>query len=339
MAKRRRRRNRTAYITRPYSQKQLLALARKLTESMLAPEQRRLESEGARRGQAITGFTGALSGVLGDIAPKVQAGYQGAARDTAAFSKGYSDGLAQLQGGVAEENNALLGTLGAPEGQMQAPGTALADVLYGTAGAIPGASLEREGAAFGAAASMLPAQAAGRGQQELVRSQYDYNAQLAELAKRRPELMREIMNELVQHELAKYGASINAGYLQNAQAQTAIDAFSAQADAAADAKAGKGKAGKAKQDLWDKKRDKAFDRALALGEGKPNPSYNPQLPPGPQNPETIPYTWASAFDLLWNFVGKELVRRGFRKAKVTTMLGDAMRAANIKQPTQPGGHL
>jgi hypothetical protein len=332
----------TGYITKAYSQKQLLALARKLTEAMLGPERRRLQSEMHRRGQAITGFTGALAGELGDIAPNVQAGYQGAAKDTAAFSKGFSDGLAQLQQGTAQENNEFLGMIGAPAGQMQAPGSALADVLYGTSGAIPGASLEREGAAFGAAASMLPAQAAGRGQQELVRSQYDYNAQLAELAKRRPELMRQILQELFQTELSKQGLAINAGYLGNAQAQTAIDAFNAQAGAAADKREArearaksKGEKGKAKSALWDKMHDKTLTLAFKLGDGRevPNPAYDPISDPR----ETIvqAYSYPDAFNRLWNAYGVPLTKKGFSRTNVRNMIRNSLLAAGFRVPS-PG---
>jgi hypothetical protein len=98
------------------------------------------------------------------IAPQVEGAYAGAAERTAAFGKGFADGMRMVEQGSAGEANALLAKHGSPQ-QVGAPSAG--DPLYATGGYIPATTLNREGAAFTSAAAMLPATAMGVGQQQV----------------------------------------------------------------------------------------------------------------------------------------------------------------------------
>lgn len=131
------------------------------------PERQSIEaaqkaSADAAKAQAVTtqGYYAALANALKSIGPATQAGYQSAAADTSAFGKGFSDGLAHVQSQTQDESTNIAGLAGGQA--QQAPGGA-PDALYALGGYIPATGFEREGAAFGAAANMLPATAAGQG--------------------------------------------------------------------------------------------------------------------------------------------------------------------------------
>jgi hypothetical protein len=94
------------------------------------------------------------------VGPAVQGAYEGAAKDTAAFGKGFSDAISQLSGGQASAATAAL-----PANSPQTVTSGLqgggGDALYAMGGQIPASQLSREGAAFTSAASFLPSTAAG----------------------------------------------------------------------------------------------------------------------------------------------------------------------------------
>lgn len=84
-----------------------------------------LKAEIARYGgqvqQGMGGIQGAYQGVmpyLGAIGPQVQSGYQEAADSSALFAKGFSDGMAQIAQGQASQDAAFLGSIGAPQAQI-----------------------------------------------------------------------------------------------------------------------------------------------------------------------------------------------------------------------------
>lgn len=111
----------------------------------------------------------ALAQILKSIGPATQQGYQSAAGDTAAYARGMSDGFAHLQSQTQGEAGQVLGLSGGSTAQVPMAnlgGTGTTNALYDLNGYIPAAGLEREGAAFGAAADRLPASAAGQGWQE-----------------------------------------------------------------------------------------------------------------------------------------------------------------------------
>lgn len=161
-----------------------------------------------RQATDTTGYYAALANVLKGIAPAVNTGYSNAAGADSAFSKGFTDGLAHVQAQAGQTNNDVLGVSG---GQVQAGqvaqqtgGTGIQDALYGLTGYAPAAGLEREGAAFGAAAAQQPATAAGYGGQQLNRltqqellNQQAFGQQKVDLAAQIPGLRQTALNQII----------------------------------------------------------------------------------------------------------------------------------------------
>jgi hypothetical protein len=188
----------------------LLAQAQALVAAAYDPAKASLEAqrqqalaEAAARQQAIQGFAQAGAEQVAPIGDQVQGGYQDAAARTAQYSKGFSVGMQLAQQGSADDINAFLAKNGSPVGQQVQGNTGAADVLYGTTGFIPASGLEREGAAFGAAARQLPATMLGRGQQLQYQSQQDaqktdreFLAELAEIEDKRPGAVQQALIEL-----------------------------------------------------------------------------------------------------------------------------------------------
>jgi hypothetical protein len=188
----------------------LLAQAQALVAAAYDPAKASLEAqrqqalaEAAARQQAIQGFAQAGAEQVAPIGGQVQAGYQDAAGRTATYSKGFSVGMQLAQQGSADEINSFLAKNGSPVGQQVQGNTGAADVLYGTTGFIPAAGLEREGAAFGAAARQLPATMLGRGQQlqyesqrESQKTDREYLAELSKIEAERPGAVQKALLEL-----------------------------------------------------------------------------------------------------------------------------------------------
>jgi hypothetical protein len=188
----------------------LLAQAQALVAAAYDPAKASLEAqrqqalaEAAARQQAIQGFAQAGAEQVAPIGGQVQAGYQDAAARTATYSKGFSVGMQLAQQGSADEINSFLAKNGSPVGQQVQGNTGAADVLYGTTGFIPAAGLEREGAAFGAAARQLPATMLGRGQQlqyesqrESQKTDREYLAELSKIEAERPGAVQKALLEL-----------------------------------------------------------------------------------------------------------------------------------------------
>lgn len=148
---------------------QLAANRGQMQQALLANQQAQAQAQqdATRNATQQAGIAGALARILKGQGPATAAAYQNAAANTGALAQGFSGDLAQTAQTEADSANAYLQGLGAPAGQMIDPakGKAAANVLYGLGGYLPGASLEREGAAFTAAANAMPATAIGRGQQ------------------------------------------------------------------------------------------------------------------------------------------------------------------------------
>lgn len=132
-----------------------------------------------------TELTRALYAQLADyakgVAPAVQGIYQGAAENTTAFASGYSDAMKAKLDASAAEANQLQQNIGAPEGQRVQGGEAAANVLFGVGGAIPGATLEAQGAGFASAAAYYPASTFGRGLQDIQALLNESDARLKEI--------------------------------------------------------------------------------------------------------------------------------------------------------------
>jgi hypothetical protein len=119
-------------------------------------------------------------------------------------------------------------------------------VLYGSTGFIPASGLEREGAAFGAAASMLPATMLGRGQQLQYESQQaaqktdkEFLADLQAIEDKRPGAIQQALAELkdaalkeraqrVDEQIAIEKLGISKAQLGISAANAATSRFSAQ---------------------------------------------------------------------------------------------------------------
>lgn len=125
----------------------------------------RAEQEQASTEQAFK----ALSGILKGISPTVGNAYRTAGIDQAMFAKGFTDGLAHLQSQAGAQTSERLGA-GTPQAQAAGAavgGTGAQNALYALGGYIPASTLNREGAAFQAAAAQLPGTAAGQGLQQV----------------------------------------------------------------------------------------------------------------------------------------------------------------------------
>jgi hypothetical protein len=179
--------------------------ASQATANALAEQQ----SGSQAQGQAIQGFSQAAAQQVAPIGGQVQGGYQDAAARTAQYGKGFSIGMQLAQQNSANDINSFLAKNGSPTGQQVQGNTGAADVLYGSTGFIPASGLEREGAAFGAAASQLPATMLGLGQQTLAQHIATSKKDRQAILDKRDSLRSQIGQDLSQTQNATY-----ATYLQ-----------------------------------------------------------------------------------------------------------------------------
>lgn len=192
---------------------QLLAQAKAIADQEVAGSRVPIDQQAATadqqsqaHGSAIQGFSSSLADILGSIQPQVQGAYDDASGRTATFAKGYSDGLQlKLKGAGDQTNQFLTNVVGAPAGQLTSPDTATAigDSVYGAGGYIPASTLAREGAAYSAAAGMLPAYARLKGQQDYTSNlfagrdeQTGFANQIAALTGQEPKLINDIYAQL-----------------------------------------------------------------------------------------------------------------------------------------------
>lgn len=170
-----------------------VAAAQLPAQQQIAAAQAASSQAAKNQAQTIQGYYQALAGILGNIGPATQAGYSTAAGNDAAFGKGFSDGMQHIQDQTGAEATNIAGIAGAAP--PTAPTSDAANALYALGGYIPASTMNREGAAFGAAANLLPATAAGQGaasirqvgaQQAL--DQQGFTKQLADLAAQVPGL-------------------------------------------------------------------------------------------------------------------------------------------------------
>src|SRR6516165_9216122 len=146
------------------------------------------QAQYAQQVESTKGYYQALASLMSGIGDQTRAGYSQAAGADAAFGKGFSDGMAQIQAQGGAQTSNLLGVAGAPAAQTaQATadlgGTGATNALYAVGGYIPATTMEREGAAFGAAADLLPLKEAGVGAntiQNLLAQQRVDNAKFAQ---------------------------------------------------------------------------------------------------------------------------------------------------------------
>jgi hypothetical protein len=191
------------------SPSQIAQAAERQAAQAVAAALAEIEASAQGRGEAIQGFSQAAAAESAKAAPMIQQAYQGAARDTASFAQGYSQGFQEELRKSEGDLNAFLAKQGAPEGQMIQPSGA-ADVLYGIAGAQPASSLAQQGAAFTAAAGFLPSAALGRGQYLQAEMLRDAEAERKKLRGKKDELRSSIFRDLSQDQTAKYATNIQA---------------------------------------------------------------------------------------------------------------------------------
>lgn len=188
----------------------------------------------AQREANVQGFSQALAQLLGGAAKTTSDAYQGAAGATASFGKGFSD----AEKHIADNENASLKSFLDKAGiSGPAADTALSkiggtgDVLYGTQGYTPASNLEREGAAFTSAASMLPGTAVGLGEQGLAqlrgdRSKQDaaFESQISAERSKIPSLAQSLLNQMLTRAQQEESLRIQEGYLGNSNRAAQISA-------------------------------------------------------------------------------------------------------------------
>lgn len=118
-------------------------------------ERKRTQDAFNRRMQNLTGFTQAVMGMLGGIAPAIGGAYREGAETMGAAGTGYGDILNNQTAEAASAANQVLQAIGAPEGQAIQGGDP-GGVLAGLAGWIPETLMNQQGGAYAAAASQLP---------------------------------------------------------------------------------------------------------------------------------------------------------------------------------------
>lgn len=175
--------------------------ARDQVMALLAPifqqQQQAVNSGYDQRAASIRAAYDQLARYSQGVAPAVQGAYTTAARDTAAFGKGFSDAVSQASQGQASAATGAIAAQGGPQTVTSGLANGGGDALYAMGGAIPGTALEQAGAAFGSAASFLPATAAGYGAQAVSESEAQRIADLQGITADQPKTVLDMMNQLV----------------------------------------------------------------------------------------------------------------------------------------------
>lgn len=200
----------------------------------IAADQQHYDEQQAQRMESSSNFAQALAKLMGQAAPQTQEAYQQAAGADASFAKGFSGALAGIAG---KENASLSDTLAKAGISGASAADALghvgdsSDVLYGTTGFLPGSALEREGAAFTAAAAQKPQMALGLGLQNVRQLQldqkdadYKYAQELAQERGKIPALARQILDDMLNQRRQDQSLAIQEGYLGNSTRAATINA-------------------------------------------------------------------------------------------------------------------
>lgn len=223
----------------------LAAQVSALVQQSLLPQQQAIkdaqtqaDQQAAAQEANTRGYYTALASILQGIAPQVQAGYTQAANTDAMLGQGLTDQLGQTQAQTGQEAQNVLNLSGGQQqaGQVQqaigGPGVGQAVNFLGAQ--LPGQTLASQGAAFGAAAQMLPATAALTGGQQAAQigntaltNDQQFQTQLKQLAATAPGLATQYQSALAKQQLATDTFNANQKYrndvlTQNAQ-KTNID--------------------------------------------------------------------------------------------------------------------
>jgi hypothetical protein len=173
------------------------------------------------------GFAKAASALLTGIAPRVQDTYSNAANADAGYARGLGDNVQADINQRADANNAFLSKMGTPSAGLEHPAD-VGGTAYGLKGYIPATTLQREGAAFGSAAQMLPAQALRQGQQQASATLNDttnigkLHDELARLAATQPAVYQQLLSTLSEMQYKKAESALRLSIWQAPRTPTGI---------------------------------------------------------------------------------------------------------------------
>lgn len=192
----------------PWNRRQINMETNRRVEDVYGKQRKQLEDERASRVASIAASSQAASRLLLEHAPQVQGAYDLATKEIGGLGANYSDAMkARIQAAQtsAADFNA---TQGGPAAPPAVDAQALADTGYHMGAAIPGSSLASQGAAEVALNTELGGIPLLQGGRDTRQTEQDYEKQLLELARTRPELTDKIAQQLFENELAKQGARI-----------------------------------------------------------------------------------------------------------------------------------
>ena len=351
-------------------------IANEQADRLITPEIDSINRERARSAESNThlmenakGIYASLAGLLGSVGPETAKIYGNASSEETAIGKGFADAQAAIQDGSATDLKSYLGSIGAPKEQIdqalaKVGGSGAADVVYGLGAAIPATQLNREGAAFSAAAAHLPAQAVGTGMEHLkmllsdaMKGDASFADAITQAYAKRPGLVQDILKQMADDARAERALRIQEGYYgqSNVKTQAALTGtlpdgtptYQAQQDAAkiaAGRKADRAKAVQARERAFESARQSMFDdvrRAAKPMTAKEKMAY--AISHGITDLSKVPNTTANYAQLkkaifnqykgLLNYAtraGKAALKR-----RLNQMIDEALAAAGIHKPVAP----
>jgi hypothetical protein len=146
------------------------------------------------------GFSKAAAAIAQGIAPRVQDTYSNAANADAGYARGLGDNVQADINQRAAAANDFLTKMGTPTAGLEKPAD-VGGTAYGLEGYIPATTLQREGAAFGSAAEMLPGDILSQGQRSASAALNDntniakLHSELARIAATQPALYQQLLSQ------------------------------------------------------------------------------------------------------------------------------------------------
>lgn len=198
-------------------------------DSMLGPQIKAAQQGTTRDVQDLTNYNAAMAKILGLVGPQIEAGYGQAGDAIAGYGEAFSDDVRSRLTDVGQQSADQFGAqtgnnlpgIGVDVAGAGNP-AATAELAY--AGAYNDAtSLRTQGAAFGAAAKLLPGAQATEGRYAIAKRQAEGQAAIAELQAKAPEMYADMQKEDREYalKLAKLDADL-------AEAQSRQDLASAK---------------------------------------------------------------------------------------------------------------
>ena len=184
-----------------------------------------------QRAQAQMGFAKAAAAIMQQAAPNVQQGYTNAANADAGYARGLGNAVQAPIAQNTAANNVFLTNMGTPQGALRAA-PPVGDLAYGVHGYIPATSLQREGAAWGAAAQLAPGNTLHQGQQAAAGilgndpTLAKLQASLAGIAATQPEVYQRLLQTYTGLRQSQQRINLEGQSLQlRAQDQAAMQAY------------------------------------------------------------------------------------------------------------------